>query len=153
MLRHGNMRKLAREAVQRFLIRVGNIAQPIRSLSGGNQQKVAIAQAMARRPRLVLLEEPTRGVDIGSRREIYRLLRNQADKGGACVMFCTEVLEMFEAVDRIHVIARGRISRPLMVSDYPHVEALASEVTRLESEVRAGPASVAARSTGSRSVP
>jgi ABC-type sugar transport system ATPase subunit len=135
-LRRRHMRELAEKGVRRFLIRARDIGQPIRTLSGGNQQKVAIAQALTREPRLILLEEATRGVDIGSRREIYRLLRDHARSGRACVMFCTEALEVFEAADRVHVIAGGRVSPPLMVADYPQVEALVTEITRLQSEAR-----------------
>jgi ABC-type sugar transport system ATPase subunit len=131
-LRRGHMRTLAEAAVRRFLVKTRTLGQGIRSLSGGNQQKVAIAQALAFRPRLLLLEEPTRGVDIGSRREIYRLLAAFAAEGNAVVMYCTEVPEMFEAADRVIVVSDGRLSAPLRVADHPHVEALATEVTRLE---------------------
>lgn len=131
-LRRGRMRALAEDAVRRFLVKTRTLSQGIRSLSGGNQQKVAIAQALAFRPRLLLLEEPTRGVDIGARREIYRLLAAFAAEGNAVVLYCTEVPEMFEAADRVIVVSDGRLSAPLLVADHPHVEALATQVTRLE---------------------
>jgi ABC-type sugar transport system ATPase subunit len=131
-LRPRRMRTLAADAVRRFLVKTRTLTQGIRSLSGGNQQKVAIAQALASRPRLLLLEEPTRGVDVGSRREIYRLLAGFAADGNAVVMYCTEVPEMFEAADRVIVVSDGRLSAPLSVAEHPHVEALATEVTRLE---------------------
>jgi ABC-type sugar transport system ATPase subunit len=136
-LRRRRMRTLAQEAVARFLVRARSIVQPIRSLSGGNQQKVAIAQALVRRPRLLLLEEPTRGVDIQSKREIYRLLREFAQAGNAVIMFCTEVLEIFEAADRVIIVSDGKLSRPLTVKDYAHVEALVTDVTKLERHGRA----------------
>ena len=79
-LKKKRMRQLASEATRRFLIRAHSVSQGIRSLSGGNQQKVAIAQALNCAPRLLLLEEPTRGVDIHSKREIYRLLRDYAGR-------------------------------------------------------------------------
>ena len=104
----------------------------IRSLSGGNQQKVAIAQALNCTPRLLLLEEPTRGVDIQSKKEIYRLLRDFAAAGNVVIMFCTEVLEVFEAADRAHVITDGRMSPPIVVHDYAHVERLATDITLME---------------------
>ena len=135
-LRPGKMQALAADAVRRFLVKTRTLTQGIRSLSGGNQQKVAIAQALAFRPRLLLLEEPTRGVDIGSRREIYRLLAGFADAGNAVVMYCTEVPEMFEAADQVIVVSDGRLSAPLTVAEHPHVEALATEVTRLERHAR-----------------
>ena len=132
VLRRRRMRTLAEDAVRRFLVKTRTLTQGIRSLSGGNQQKVAIAQALAFRPRLLLLEEPTRGVDIGARKEIYRLLAAFAAEGNGVVMYCTEVPEMFEAADRVIVVSDGRLSAPLAVADHPHVEALATEVTRLE---------------------
>jgi ABC-type sugar transport system ATPase subunit len=118
--------------VARFLVKTRTVFQAIRSLSGGNQQKVAIAQALVRQPRLLLLEEPTRGVDIQSKREIYRLLREFVHGGNAVIMYCTEVLEMFEAADRVLIVSDGKLSRPLLVRDYAHVEALATDVAKLE---------------------
>jgi ABC-type sugar transport system ATPase subunit len=131
-LRKKRMRHLADEAVRRFSIRAYSVAQGIRSLSGGNQQKVAIAQALNCAPLVLLLEEPTRGVDIHSKREIYRLLRDYVGAGNAVIMFCTEVLEVYEAADRAHVIVDGGLSRTIAVDDYPHVEALATDIARME---------------------
>lgn len=136
VLKVRQMKALARDAVKRFLVKTGSINQPIRSLSGGNQQKVAIAQALHCRPRLLVLEEPTRGVDIHSKAEIYRLLRDYAAEGNAVVMFCTEVLEIFEAADSVHVVSEGRLSPPLSVADHAQVEPLAEAITRLESTHR-----------------
>ena len=131
-LRKRRMGEIAAESVKRFFVKTRTLTQGIRSLSGGNQQKVAIAQALTLGPRMVLLEEPTRGVDIQSRREIYRLLRDFASGGNAAIMFCTEVLEIFESADKVIVVSDGRLSEPLKVADYPHVEALAAAITRLE---------------------
>jgi ABC-type sugar transport system ATPase subunit len=135
-LKKRRMQQLASEAIRRFLIRAHSVSQGIRSLSGGNQQKVAIAQALNCAPRLLLLEEPTRGVDIHSKREIYRLLRDYAGAGNTVIMFCTEVLEVYEAADRAHVVVDGGLSRPIVVRDYPHVEALATDIARMERHVR-----------------
>jgi ABC-type sugar transport system ATPase subunit len=112
-------------------------------LSGGNQQKVAIAQALHCAPKLLLLEEPTRGVDIHSKAEIYRLLRDYADQGNTVVIFCTEVLEVYEAADRVHVVARGAVAPSLRVAGYEQVEQLATDITRLEQESRAEPRAAA----------
>jgi ABC-type sugar transport system ATPase subunit len=131
------MRRFAKEAVKRFLVKTETTTQPIRSLSGGNQQKVAIAQALVRRPRLLALEEPTRGVDIGSKAEIYRILREFAQAGNVVVMFCTETLEVFEAVDRLHVVSDGNLSQPLFIDHYEEVEALAGDIALLERHNRA----------------
>jgi ABC-type sugar transport system ATPase subunit len=135
-LRPGRMLKIARDLRDRFQVRTDSVEVPIRSLSGGNQQKVAIAAAMVRRPPVLVLEEPTRGVDLGSKREIYRLMREYAGEGHALVIFCTEVPEVFEAAHIAYVVSDGRLSPPLLVADYPDVEALARSVTRLERHSR-----------------
>jgi ABC-type sugar transport system ATPase subunit len=137
-LKTRRMRELAAEGVRRFSIKTRNVNQAIRSLSGGNQQKVAIAQALNCAPRLLLLEEPTRGVDVSSKREIYRLLRDYVDDGNVAILFCTEVLEVYEAADRAYVVADGRLSHDVAVRDHAHVEALATEITRLERHGRQG---------------
>jgi ABC-type sugar transport system ATPase subunit len=132
-LKRGRMKALAQAAVKRFHVKTGSTLQPIRSLSGGNQQKVAIAQALLCSPRLLVLEEPTRGVDIHSKGEIYRLLCEYAAEGKTVVMFCTEVLEIFEIADTAYVVADGQLSAPLALAGYEHVEQLATDITHLES--------------------
>jgi ABC-type sugar transport system ATPase subunit len=126
------MAQIAHELRDRFRVKASSIHLPIRSLSGGNQQKVAIAAAIVKRPEVLVLEEPTRGVDIGSKREIYRLMRAYAQEGHAVIIYCTEVPEVFEAADLAYVVSDGRLSDPLLVMSYPDVEALAKAVTRLE---------------------
>ncbi len=126
------MAALAQQAMRRFLVKAASPHQPIRSLSGGNQQKVAIAQALNGSPDLLLLEEPTRGVDIHSKAEIYHLLRDYASSGKVVIVYCTEVLEIFELADRAYVVADGRLSPPLAIADYDHVERLATDISRLE---------------------
>jgi ABC-type sugar transport system ATPase subunit len=135
-LKKKRMRQLAAEAAGRFLVKTRTLSQGIRSLSGGNQQKVAIAQALNCAPRLLLLEEPTRGVDIRSKKEIYRLLRDYVEAGNAVIMFCTEVLEVYEAADRAYVVADGALSPAVVVGQYDHIEGLATDITRLERHSR-----------------
>jgi ABC-type sugar transport system ATPase subunit len=144
-LRRGRMIKIARDLRDRFRVKTDSVEVPIQSLSGGNQQKVAIAAAMVRRPPVLVLEEPTRGVDLGSKKEIYRLMREYAGEGHALVIFCTEVPEVFEAADVAYVVSDGRLSPPLLVADYPDVEALARSVTRLERHSRPTPEMVPAQ--------
>ncbi len=131
-LRFGRMDRIARELRDAFQVKAQSIDMPIRSLSGGNQQKVAIAAAIVKRPAVLVLEEPTRGVDLGSKREIYRLMREYATQAHAVVIFCTEVPEVFEAADLAYVVSEGHLSAPLQVTQYPDVETLAKAVTRLE---------------------
>jgi ABC-type sugar transport system ATPase subunit len=137
MLKKGRMATLAAEAVKKFLIKTSTTTQPIRSLSGGNQQKVAIAQALNSSPELLLLEEPTRGVDIHSKTEIYHLLRDYASSGKVVIVFCTEALEIFEVADCAYVVGDGRLSPRLNIADHGHVEQLATAISRLEQALSA----------------
>jgi ABC-type sugar transport system ATPase subunit len=131
-LRRGRMSQIAHELRDRFRVTARSVHLPIRSLSGGNQQKVAIAAAIVKRPEVLVLEEPTRGVDIGSKREIYRLMREYASSGHAVVIYCTEVPEVFETADVAYVVSDGHLSDPLVVMTHPDVESLARAITRLE---------------------
>ncbi len=131
-LRRGRMREIAHDLREQFQVKASSVHLPIRSLSGGNQQKVAIAAAIVKRPEVLVLEEPTRGVDVGSKREIYRLMRSYAADGHAVIIYCTEIPEVFEAADLVYVVSDGRLSDPLIVMNHDDVEALARAVTRLE---------------------
>jgi ABC-type sugar transport system ATPase subunit len=131
-LRRRRMHRIAQDLRERFQIKAGSIHQSIRSLSGGNQQKVAIAAAIVQRPEVLVLEEPTRGVDIGSKGEIYRHMRDYATGGRAVIIYCTEVPEVFEVADQVYVVSDGRLSDPLQVATFADVETLARAITRLE---------------------
>ncbi|MCF8543446.1 MAG: ATP-binding cassette domain-containing protein, partial [Candidatus Nanopelagicales bacterium] len=124
-------RRRAAESQSAFLVKTASLDTPIRSLSGGNQQKVAIASALAIQPVLLALEEPTRGVDLGSKAEIYRLLRDYSDAGAAVVMYCTEDSEVFDAADRVIILSRGRIVGSLLIADYTDAESLAEAIASL----------------------
>ncbi|MEZ0241618.1 MAG: ATP-binding cassette domain-containing protein [Chloroflexota bacterium] len=131
-LHQGRIRRIAHQLRDQFRIVAKSLEVPIRSLSGGNQQKVAIASAIVKRPEVLVLEEPTRGVDVGSKREIYRLMREYAGQGHALIIFCTEVPEVFDVADIGYVVSDGALSDPLLVMNYADVEALARAITRLE---------------------
>jgi ABC-type sugar transport system ATPase subunit len=143
-LRRGRMAQIARNLREQFRVKAHSMELPIMSLSGGNQQKVAIAAAIVKRPEVLVLEEPTRGVDIGSKLEIYRLMRTYAGEGHAVIIYCTEVPEVFEAADLVYVVADGRLSDALVVMNYPDVKALARAVTRLERHSAVLPSTAAA---------
>jgi ABC-type sugar transport system ATPase subunit len=136
VLRFGRMEALGRDLRDRFHIKTASLETPIRSLSGGNQQKVAIAAAVVCAPRVLVLEEPTRGVDIGSKAEIYDILRGYAAEGNAVVLYCTEMLEVFEVAASLYVVSDGALSEPLDVSGFADVESLASAASALERHAR-----------------
>ena len=90
-------------------VRPAGVDRPVRNLSGGNQQKVVLARWLLRDCRVLLLDEPTRGVDVGARSEIYALVRSLADRGVAVVMVSSEVPEVLGLADRVLVIREGRV--------------------------------------------
>jgi ABC-type sugar transport system ATPase subunit len=138
-LRRSAAAELERELADRFRVRGPGLGASIRALSGGNQQKVAIAGALAKSPALLALEEPTRGVDVGSTAEIYRLLRGYVDDGGAAVCYCTEIPEVFEMADTVIVIHNGRIVGTHRVSDFTDVSTLAHQIAQDAVTARNGP--------------
>ena len=83
------------------------------SLSGGNQQKVLFARSLAREPTAMLADEPTRGVDAGARIELYRILRDIANRGAAVVVLSTDAVELQGLCDRVLVFSRGSVVREL----------------------------------------
>jgi ribose transport system ATP-binding protein/rhamnose transport system ATP-binding protein len=103
-------RDLARRHVDALRIRARSVRQPVRELSGGNQQKVVLAKYLQRRPRVLLLDEPTRGIDVGTKTEIYALIRALADDGVAVVVVSSEILELLGVADRIAVLHEGRLT-------------------------------------------
>lgn len=108
--RHRAERRYAREKVAEHGVKTASVDAPIASLSGGNQQKVLIARALASEPALIVLDEPTRGVDVGTKAEIYRMLRTLAHERGLAVWFISsEMDEILSLADRIVVVHDGRI--------------------------------------------
>ena len=105
--------RLAEEAVQRLRIRTPSIRQPVRSLSGGNQQKVVLGRALTTRPRVFLLDEPTRGIDVGAKIEVYRLINGLAEGGGAVLVVSSDMIELLGLSDRILVMRAGRLAGTL----------------------------------------
>jgi ribose transport system ATP-binding protein len=85
----------------------GDVRQPITALSGGNQQKALFARSMLQAPKLLLLDEPTKGVDIGAKAEIYAIIRDFAGRGGAVLVVSSEEEELLEVADRIVVFRNG----------------------------------------------
>ncbi|NPV53149.1 MAG: sugar ABC transporter ATP-binding protein [Firmicutes bacterium] len=98
------------DAVDRLNVKTPSIEQLVENLSGGNQQKVVFAKGMLTRPRVLILDEPTRGIDVGAKREIHRLMGEFAQAGGAVIMISSELPEVLGMSDRIIVMARGRIT-------------------------------------------
>jgi ribose transport system ATP-binding protein len=95
---------------QKLNIRAPSVATPVGTLSGGNQQKVVLARWLSMQPRLIIFDEPTRGIDVGAKNEIYELMRTLADQGVAILMISSDMEEVIGVSDRIAVMHEGAIS-------------------------------------------
>lgn len=133
MLRRSGIKQVGKSWVSRFNIRAESVDQPVESLSGGNQQKVVVAAAIARNPKLLILEEPTRGVDVSSKKDIHDLLKDFAAGGHGVLTYTTEVVEAYEAADQIYVMVAGRLVGSVRVADFADVESFAARISALES--------------------
>jgi ribose transport system ATP-binding protein len=102
-------RAVARRWIEAFAIRCARPASPISSLSGGNQQKFALARWLETQPRVLIIDEPTRGVDVGAKAEIYRIVADLAAKGLACVVISSELPELIGLAHRVLVMREGRL--------------------------------------------
>ncbi|MGW7065508.1 sugar ABC transporter ATP-binding protein [Streptomyces sp. NPDC054855] len=108
-LDRGAERKAAQSATRELSLRPDNPTAPVRTLSGGNQQKAVLARWLLRGCRVLLLDEPTRGVDIGARAELYSVIRRLADDGLAVLLVSSEVPEVLGLADRVLVLREGRV--------------------------------------------
>jgi ABC-type sugar transport system ATPase subunit len=107
-VRWGRERRAVRESIERLGIKTTGADQSIRRLSGGNQQKCILARWLLTTPKILLLDEPTRGIDVGAKLEIYKLLRRLAAEGMGVVMTSSELPELLAVCDRILVLCEGR---------------------------------------------
>ncbi|HEX6012143.1 MAG TPA: sugar ABC transporter ATP-binding protein [Geminicoccaceae bacterium] len=101
------------EMVRRLHIRLGDSTDAVGTLSGGNQQKVVIGKWLMTRPRLILLNDPTRGIDVGTKQELYALMRELADAGAAILFYSTDYDELVGCCNRVLILYDGRIVRVL----------------------------------------
>jgi L-arabinose transport system ATP-binding protein len=106
-------RELAVQFTDRLRIRTPSLEQVVKNLSGGNQQKVVLARWLARRPKVLILDEPTRGIDVGAKAEIYRIIADLARDGIALLVISSELPEVIGLADRVFVMKEGRIAGEL----------------------------------------
>ncbi len=110
LFKHDEEKRDSADAIRKFLIRVAVDTQPVETLSGGNAQKVVLARWLRRKPAVLLLDEPTQGVDIGARAEIYALVREATRNGTSVLLVASDPEEMAHACDRVVVLRNGRIA-------------------------------------------
>lgn len=131
----GRRRRTAAELAKRFSVKAASMEVPANSLSGGNQQKLIMARVLARAPHVLLLNEPTRGVDVGAKLDIFREIRAFADEGKGALMYSSEFKDLLEWCDRVVVLYRGRVVADGLASEFSE-----EDLIRLSSKGRSGEA-------------
>lgn len=109
-LDHSKEKKEVEDYIDKFKIKTPNVDEKTKNLSGGNQQKIAIAKALLTNPKILILDEPTRGVDVGAKKEIYDFINELKTKGLSIIMISSEMPEIMGLSDRIIVIHNGKIT-------------------------------------------
>jgi ABC-type sugar transport system ATPase subunit len=118
LLNFSKEKKIAQESVTKFNIKTPSIEQMVTNLSGGNQQKVILAKVLLANPHILLMDEPTKGVDIGAKNEIYKLMLELVSQGISIVMISSELPELLAMCDRFVVLAEGKVA-----DEFPKEEA------------------------------
>lgn len=137
VIRKGELRKTFAREVDRFRVKMGSAQNKITSLSGGNQQKILIGRAFANDPRVIILNDPARGVDLGTKRDLYRELRAFADRGGAVIYLSSEIEEFIGFADRVDVFHGGSIFRSLHGGEIEEDAILAAMFGQSKAEIAA----------------
>ena len=109
---------LVKDEIERLRIRLHSPRQLVKSLSGGNQQKVVLSKWMIKNPKLLILDEPTRGIDVGAKSEIYKLMCEYAARGNAIIMISSEMPEVMGMADRMLVLSNGKVGGELNRSEF-----------------------------------
>lgn len=120
--------------IEAFNIKTPSRSQVIGNLSGGNQQKVAIAKGLMDRPKVLILDEPTRGVDVGAKKEIYQLINTFKSKGMSIILVSSEMPEILGMSDRIVVMHEGRICGEFSAEEADQEKLMACALGRTQEE-------------------
>ena len=110
VLDHPTINKIVDDSIQQLSIKTPSMQTLISTLSGGNQQKVIVARWLANDPDILIMDEPTRGIDIGAKHEIYEIMENLAQQGKAIIMISSEMPELIGMSDRIYVMSEGKLT-------------------------------------------
>jgi rhamnose transport system ATP-binding protein len=128
LIRRSSERKLAMVWAQRLQLKFGRMRNAVATLSGGNQQKVVLGKWLARRPDLLIIDEPTRGIDVGTKAEVHRILDELVADGMAVLMISSELPEVLGMADRVLVIHEGRLT-----AEFSRAEANEDDIMRAAS--------------------
>jgi ribose transport system ATP-binding protein len=130
ILNHSLEQNAVNDVVTRFQVRTPSLEQPIGFLSGGNQQKVVVGRWVLAKPKLYIFDEPTQGVDVATKLELYRVIRELAEQGAAVILLSADLLELIGLSDRILVIAHGSIVDRVAAVDATEERIIGSAVSR-----------------------
>ncbi|MFP4010430.1 MAG: sugar ABC transporter ATP-binding protein [Spirochaetaceae bacterium] len=126
---------VAKRYIDRLSIKTPSLEQVLRNLSGGNQQKVVIAKWLIRNSDILIFDEPTRGIDVGSKSEIYTLMNELAEQGKSIIMISSELPEILRMSDRIMVMCEGRVTGELAIEDANQEEIMKYATMRIRSNL------------------
>jgi rhamnose transport system ATP-binding protein len=132
LIRSAAERRFARDWALRLQVKYGRLSNPMTSLSGGNQQKVVLAKWLGRSPSLLIVDEPTRGIDIGTKAEVHRLLEELAGEGVAVLVISSELPEVLRLANRILVMREGRLVAEVAHADASEETIVAAATGQLE---------------------
>jgi ABC-type sugar transport system ATPase subunit len=118
ILNYDRIRRQAEDYTSRLSIKSSSIYQKVGNLSGGNQQKVVVAKVLAGNSDIIIFDEPTRGIDVGARQEIYSLMANLTKEGKSIIMISSDMEELMGMSDRIIVLCEGKISGEIARKDF-----------------------------------
>src|SRR5690606_22667481 len=129
-IRRAVEKALATESVKKLSIRLASVRQPIGELSGGNQQKAILARWLLTNPRVLILDEPTRGIDIGVKAEFYDMIGELAASGRAILLISSELPELLALCDRVLVMSEGRLTADIPRADATQEAIMSAAVPR-----------------------
>jgi rhamnose transport system ATP-binding protein len=132
LVRSGAERAFAADWAVRLNLKYGRLIDPVSRLSGGNQQKVVLAKWLGRQPTLLIVDEPTRGIDIATKAEVHRLLVRLARDGVAILMISSELPEVLHIGDRILVMREGRLTAEFGHEDASEEKIMAAATGQLQ---------------------
>ena len=110
VLDHPSINKVVDESIDKLRIKTPSSKELIQNLSGGNQQKVIVSRWLANDPDILIMDEPTRGIDVGAKHEIYEIMEDLAEQGKAIIMISSEMAELLGMSDRICVMCNGKLT-------------------------------------------
>jgi ABC-type sugar transport system ATPase subunit len=125
LLNEKNASKITENYIHKLNITTDSITKKVFDLSGGNQQKVVIAKWLATEPKILIMDDPTRGIDVGAKAEIYQLIRNLAKEGIAILLSSSEIDEVLHLSHRIHIMRDGKL-----IKEYTHGQIDKVEIMR-----------------------